>query len=230
MTMDMTVESSRDTKSAPTPVPKRSFDVAFLTGNADTCSQEKRTADSDVKPTRMSPLSTSSSSPPPLKLSKTPESDSQRLDRTGSQDKLHSGHGASAFKKVSKAAGQATSTTTAATVAAAAAAAASLSEIGSEALSLVIPSQNVCAKCNLSFRMTSDLVYHMRSQHRRESDPVRQKRQEKLRCPVCGESFRERHHLTRHMTSHEDREVEANLIKYYFATNDTLPLSLHLHC
>ncbi|EFX77687.1 hypothetical protein DAPPUDRAFT_28712, partial [Daphnia pulex] len=66
------------------------------------------------------------------------------------------------------------------------------------------PSQNVCAKCNLSFRMTSDLVYHMRSQHRRDAntDPVRQKRQEKLRCPVCGENFRERHHLTRHMTSH----------------------------
>ena len=73
------------------------------------------------------------------------------------------------------------------------------------------PSQNVCAKCNLSFRMTSDLVYHMRSQHRRDAntDPVRQKRQEKLRCPVCGENFRERHHLTRHMTSHEDRELEA---------------------
>jgi len=70
------------------------------------------------------------------------------------------------------------------------------------------PSQNVCAKCNLSFRMTSDLVYHMRSQHRRETDPVRQKRQEKLRCPVCGENFRERHHLTRHMTSHDDRELE----------------------
>nr|CAG4647630.1 EOG090X0POW [Megafenestra aurita] len=75
------------------------------------------------------------------------------------------------------------------------------------------PSQNVCAKCNLSFRMTSDLVYHMRSQHRRDAstDPVRQKRQEKLRCPVCGENFRERHHLTRHMTSHEDRELEANV-------------------
>nr|CAG4642988.1 EOG090X0POW [Evadne anonyx] len=73
---------------------------------------------------------------------------------------------------------------------------------------LAAPVTNVCAKCNLSFRMTSDLVYHMRSQHRRESDPVRQKRQEKLRCPVCGENFRERHHLTRHMTSHDDRELE----------------------
>nr|CAG4644532.1 EOG090X0POW [Lepidurus arcticus] len=66
--------------------------------------------------------------------------------------------------------------------------------------------QNMCAKCNLSFRMTSDLVYHMRSQHRQDTTKERQRRQEKLRCSVCGESFRERHHLTRHMTSHEDRE------------------------
>nr|CAG4642270.1 EOG090X0POW [Eurycercus lamellatus] len=95
----------------------------------------------------------------------------------------------------------------------------------------VPPSQNVCARCSLTFRMTSDLVYHMRSQHRRDAsnsgsgvggggggggggngginDSVRQKRQEKLRCPVCGENFRERHHLTRHMTSHEDREPKA---------------------
>ena len=80
--------------------------------------------------------------------------------------------------------------------------------IAAAAAGMGAPSQNVCAKCNLSFRMTSDLVYHMRSQHRREADPVRQKRQEKLRCPVCGENFRERHHLTRHMTSHDDREVE----------------------
>lgn len=79
------------------------------------------------------------------------------------------------------------------------------------------PSQNVCARCSLTFRMTSDLVYHMRSQHRRDGgsnsnsgnqDSVRQKRQEKLRCPVCGENFRERHHLTRHMTSHEDRDAK----------------------
>nr|CAG4652396.1 EOG090X0POW [Triops cancriformis] len=69
--------------------------------------------------------------------------------------------------------------------------------------------QNMCAKCNLSFRMTSDLVYHMRSQHRQDTtNKEKQRRQEKLRCPVCGESFRERHHLTRHMTSHEDREAK----------------------
>ena len=80
------------------------------------------------------------------------------------------------------------------------------------------PSQHVCARCSLTFRMTSDLVYHMRSQHRRDgsntvgdsssgsNSSIRQKRQEKLRCPVCGENFLERHHLTRHMTSHEDRE------------------------
>jgi len=62
--------------------------------------------------------------------------------------------------------------------------------------------QNWCAKCNTSFRMTSDLVYHMRSHHKREFDPVKRRKDDKLRCDVCGESFRERHHLTRHMTSH----------------------------
>lgn len=71
---------------------------------------------------------------------------------------------------------------------------------------LSLPSQNVCAKCNLSFRMTSDLVYHMRSHHKQEAaDPLRRKREEKLKCPVCSESFRERHHLTRHMTAHQDK-------------------------
>lgn len=71
-----------------------------------------------------------------------------------------------------------------------------------------LPSQNVCAKCSISFRMTSDLVYHMRTHHKSEStiDPNRRKREEKLKCPVCNESFRERHHLTRHMTAHQDKE------------------------
>ena len=69
--------------------------------------------------------------------------------------------------------------------------------------------QNWCAKCNASFRMTSDLVYHMRSHHAREFDnnaavAARKKRDDKLRCEFCGESFRERHHLTRHMTSHTE--------------------------
>ncbi|KAG8183299.1 hypothetical protein JTE90_025999 [Oedothorax gibbosus] len=68
---------------------------------------------------------------------------------------------------------------------------------------LSFPSQNWCAKCNASFRMTSDLVYHMRSHHKRETDPQKLKREEKLRCHICNETFRERHHLTRHMTSHQ---------------------------
>ncbi|XP_055841790.1 zinc finger protein 341 [Episyrphus balteatus] len=73
-----------------------------------------------------------------------------------------------------------------------------------------LTAQNVCAKCNISFRMTSDLVYHMRSHHKSEvaCDPNRRKREEKLKCPVCNESFRERHHLTRHMTAHQDKESD----------------------
>ncbi|CAI9721825.1 domain zinc finger 1-like [Octopus vulgaris] len=63
-------------------------------------------------------------------------------------------------------------------------------------------SQNWCAKCNATFRMTSDLVYHMRSHHKREFDPMKRKREDKLKCSICNETFRERHHLTRHMTSH----------------------------
>ncbi|XP_038600046.1 zinc finger protein 488 [Tachyglossus aculeatus] len=69
-----------------------------------------------------------------------------------------------------------------------------------------VAAQNWCAKCNLSFRMTSDLVFHMRSHHKKEySSPESQskrKREEKLACPICHEYFREHHHLSRHMTSH----------------------------
>lgn len=70
------------------------------------------------------------------------------------------------------------------------------------------PQSNWCAKCNISFRMTSDLVYHMRSQHKegsneQSSSPTKSKREvNKLFCHICGESFKERHHLTRHMISH----------------------------
>lgn len=75
---------------------------------------------------------------------------------------------------------------------------------------LTLPAQNVCAKCNVSFRMTSDLVYHMRSHHKNDhvnNDHLRRRRElDKLKCPVCNESFRERHHLTRHMTAHQDKE------------------------
>ncbi|XP_076830683.1 zinc finger protein 488 [Brachyhypopomus gauderio] len=71
--------------------------------------------------------------------------------------------------------------------------------------SLAVSVQNWCAKCNLSFRMTSDLVFHMRSHHKKEfatESQVRRRREEKLTCPICNEYFRERHHLSRHMTSH----------------------------
>ena len=94
---------------------------------------------------------------------------------------------------------------------------------------LTMPSENWCARCKTSFRMTSDLVYHMRTYHRRDTattsgtnavddvaassgDDVARKGDEHggeksgdgktLRCNVCRETFRERHHLTRHMTSH----------------------------
>ncbi|CAG9768416.1 unnamed protein product [Ceutorhynchus assimilis] len=74
---------------------------------------------------------------------------------------------------------------------------------------LSLPGQNVCAKCNITFRMTSDLVYHMRSHHKNEaSDMNKRRREEKLKCPVCAESFRERHHLTRHMTAHQDKDED----------------------
>ncbi|CAH1105834.1 unnamed protein product [Psylliodes chrysocephalus] len=74
---------------------------------------------------------------------------------------------------------------------------------------LSLPAQNICAKCNISFRMTSDLVYHMRSHHKNETgDTIRKKREDKLKCPVCAESFRERHHLTRHMTAHQDKDED----------------------
>ncbi|XP_041915820.1 PR domain zinc finger protein 8 [Alosa sapidissima] len=70
---------------------------------------------------------------------------------------------------------------------------------------LGLPAQNWCAKCSISFHMTSDLVHHMRSHHKRapfEEQGARQKREDRLRCHICQESFRERHHLSRHMTSH----------------------------
>lgn len=79
---------------------------------------------------------------------------------------------------------------------------------------LSLPAQNVCAKCNISFRMTSDLVYHMRSHHKNDSmDMHKRRREEKLKCPVCSESFRERHHLTRHMTAHQDKDEDDGNVK-----------------
>ncbi|KAM6157361.1 zinc finger protein 488 [Erethizon dorsatum] len=72
--------------------------------------------------------------------------------------------------------------------------------------SLGLSTQNWCARCSRSFRLTADLVFHMRSHHKKEPagpDPhPKPRRQEALTCPVCHEYFRERHHLSRHMTSH----------------------------
>ncbi|KAH3869101.1 hypothetical protein DPMN_032260 [Dreissena polymorpha] len=62
--------------------------------------------------------------------------------------------------------------------------------------------QNWCAKCNATFQITSDLVYHMRSHDKREFDPIKRKREEKFKCDVCKETYKERHHFTRRMTSH----------------------------
>lgn len=100
---------------------------------------------------------------------------------------------------------------------------------------------NVCAQCGAVFRLTADLVHHMRQQHRhnRHNDhslvpPIadnqprpdsgdsenrsfalqtrahgrKRNRQTPLVCVVCGETFRERHHLTRHMTAHKYSERE----------------------
>ena len=74
---------------------------------------------------------------------------------------------------------------------------------------LSFQASNVCAHCQTAFRMTSDLVYHMRSHHktgkefRKGGESSKKKRGEMLRCNICDETFRERHHLTRHMTSHQ---------------------------
>ncbi|XP_048192861.1 zinc finger protein 488 [Perognathus longimembris pacificus] len=69
-----------------------------------------------------------------------------------------------------------------------------------------LSTQNWCVKCSLAFRLTADLVFHMRSHHKREhteADTLPRKRsKEALICQVCHEYFRERHHLSRHMTSH----------------------------
>lgn len=77
---------------------------------------------------------------------------------------------------------------------------------------LCLPAQNWCAKCNISFRLTSDLVQHMRSHHKRALDATgsacgvkqqhHREREERLKCSICSEVFRQRHHLARHLTSH----------------------------
>ena len=88
---------------------------------------------------------------------------------------------------------------------------------------------NWCAHCSMSFRLTSDLVQHMRNFHRNSSAnsnkrlleatremPQRDKNNDVIstastlanhsgknfKCNACGEMFKERHHLTRHLSSH----------------------------
>ncbi|XP_066507675.1 zinc finger protein 488 [Hoplias malabaricus] len=67
---------------------------------------------------------------------------------------------------------------------------------------LGLSAQNWCAKCSITFHTTSDLVQHMRSHHKRSAGQLRGHTEEKLKCPICDEGFRERHHLSRHMSSH----------------------------
>ncbi len=80
---------------------------------------------------------------------------------------------------------------------------------------------NWCAKCSKQFRLTSELVHHIRVHHatRRNYHHRHHHHQTStestirkavtnstssmsLTCHICCETFRERHHLTRHMTSH----------------------------
>ena len=94
--------------------------------------------------------------------------------------------------------------------------------------------QNWCARCGAGFRMTGDLVHHIRGHHRQDAldaaaalstkedsapSPKQMSKREQmqpllgnapreetsrllLRCNICGERFRERHHLSRHLSSH----------------------------
>ncbi|CAF1546949.1 unnamed protein product [Adineta ricciae] len=79
---------------------------------------------------------------------------------------------------------------------------------------------NWCAKCSIQFRLTSELVHHIRVHHATRRNhhhhhhrispelPTARKTvtnsssSTSLTCHICCETFRERHHLTRHMTSH----------------------------
>jgi hypothetical protein len=76
---------------------------------------------------------------------------------------------------------------------------------------------NWCAKCSLQFRLTSELVHHIRvhhatrrnyHHHQTSTESTTRKTltnstsSMSLTCHICCETFRERHHLTRHMTSH----------------------------
>lgn len=98
--------------------------------------------------------------------------------------------------------------------------------------------QNWCAKCSIGFKLTTDLVNHMRTFHKKDSSPTSNLIEygsnklvnnsnklpeselmmsglltsthgsrstsdvKSLRCDICNEVFKEKHHLSRHMTSH----------------------------
>ncbi|XP_062334054.1 PR domain zinc finger protein 8 isoform X2 [Osmerus eperlanus] len=74
---------------------------------------------------------------------------------------------------------------------------------------LRLQGQNWCARCSLSFRLTSDLVAHMRTVHHHQrvfsarSGGDRIPRGDKRHsCPICREVFKQRHHLARHLVAH----------------------------
>ncbi|XP_046903267.1 PR domain zinc finger protein 8 [Hypomesus transpacificus] len=74
---------------------------------------------------------------------------------------------------------------------------------------LRLQGQNWCARCSLSFRLTSDLVAHMRTVHHHQrvfsarSGVDRIPRGDKRHsCPICREVFKQRHHLARHLVAH----------------------------
>ena len=81
-----------------------------------------------------------------------------------------------------------------------------------------IEAVNWCAHCSMTFRLTSDLVQHMRNFHSTDSPNSSNDSRGSLtaggnnskskncgknfQCSSCGENFKERHHLTRHLSSH----------------------------
>uniref|UniRef100_A0A914XC97 C2H2-type domain-containing protein n=1 Tax=Plectus sambesii TaxID=2011161 RepID=A0A914XC97_9BILA len=72
--------------------------------------------------------------------------------------------------------------------------------------------QNCCAMCGTTFRLTGDLVQHMRTNHRntkikRSSNKASTKVDSEsascnLVCSICEEVFKDEHHLARHTKAH----------------------------
>nr|XP_046257360.1 PR domain zinc finger protein 8 isoform X1 [Scatophagus argus] len=82
--------------------------------------------------------------------------------------------------------------------------------------------QNWCAKCNLSFRMTSDLVFHMRSHHKKEFAAESQELRREERPRGCGGQLMIVIHVS----------TESSLfISFFFAlicTRDVVGVCLHI--